>query len=148
MHDGQVAYLNLTDMAKALKEKGKTVNGWLQSNDGKQILSEWEAQNSKGHLNLEFDQQIVELLSESNVISEGRIGLLKMNQGKYQDGLYAELGIAFEFANWLNPNFENLLKKEVEQAYKSGQLLGDGIPSEFDKAIDQLLKFNPKKGKL
>lgn len=139
LNDGQTVFLSLTDMAKAYKEKGKTVTAWLKTDTSKQTLLNWEQAN-----NTDVDEQLNELLKENDIVSEKQKGLLK-KRGGYSEGLYAELDIAFDFANWLNPAFETYIREGVNEAYKAGKLFGERELSEFDKMMQKVIRPITKK---
>lgn len=129
--DGFNDYINLTEMAKAWKNR-KSIPTWLKNKQTLEFLMAWEKRHNRNfsdhQMKAVFDsiKRTNHLTIEYWVKTTNAIGIFTRSTGTF-----AHKDIAIRFAAWLSPEFEIYLVdeiqrlKEVEKKVNSFELLNE-----------------------
>ena len=114
--DGKGNYINLTEMAKAWKNR-KSINKWIRTKQTLDFLDVWERKHNRSYNGTQLGT-IKEQVKDSNfsmsigywVEKTRAIGFFTNKQGTF-----ATKDIAIKFAAWLSPEFELYLIEKIQE---------------------------------
>jgi len=122
-HKNENDYVSLTDIAR-FKDHNRSdyvIQNWLRTRDTIEFLGIWEQINNPNFKPIEFDGFKKEaglnsfsLTPKKWIDTVGAIGIISKS-GRYGGGTFAHQDIAFEFANWISPEFRLYLIKEFQR---------------------------------
>ena len=119
-------YISLTDLASRLnKQEPKIlIDNWMKNKEVIAFLGLWERINNPIFKKDKFYKLKSEVGNDGFKISPQKwiretdaIGIV-LKSGKYKSGVFADHDIAFEFANWLIPEFKLYLIQEFQELSK------------------------------
>lgn len=119
---GQEDFISLTDMAKAKRdqEPRHTLQAWLKNGQTRRFIEAWESQYNPNFKRKQMATFKTWAEDERNLITIKRylemtepLGIISKS-GRY-GGTYAVPDIAFNFANWLSPEFSVFLMKDYRR---------------------------------
>ena len=117
-----IDYICITDIARQKNEAEPkdVVKNWMRQKNTLEYLGLWERLHNPIFKGVEFDPLLAEAGSNSFTMSPSRwveltsaIGILTKNGAG--GGTYAQIDIAFKFANWVSVEFELYLVMEFQR---------------------------------
>jgi len=121
--DDRDTYINLTEMAKAWKDKRKAIKSWLKNTRTLDFLKVWEQKHNPNFNGAQMGTVLekagdmdTSLSIQYYIEQTHAIGIFTRSGG--HGGTYAHMDIAIKFAGWLSAEFELFLIEEVQRLKK------------------------------
>lgn len=117
LSDDRNDYINLTDMAKAWRER-KSILTWIRTGSTISFLDVWEKKYNKNYDGAHLST-VLNLIKKRELTIKKWVELTNSKgiftvEGK-NSGTYAHKDIAIKFAGWLSPEFELFLIEEIQR---------------------------------